>query len=87
MAGLLCAFEVVKVQAAPPMVWIVDLDLPGRRSVTNDVEAVCTILQRSYPNHRIIYRDSVGNWDELAHDRGWFIGFRPAPDLALEVPA
>jgi hypothetical protein len=87
MASLLCDFEVVKVQAAPPMVWIVDLDLAGRRSVTNDAEAVCALLQRSYPNHRIIYMDSMGLWDELAHDRGWFIGFRPARDLAIEVSA
>lgn len=86
MAAIACDFEVVKVSASPPMVWIVDLDA-GRRSVTNDAEAVCTLLQRSYPNHRIIYRDSSGDWDELAHDRGWFIGFRPARDLAIEVPA
>jgi len=83
--SLACAFEVVKVQAQPPMVWIVDTN--GQKSVTNDSEAVCTVLQRSYPNHRIIYRDSSGDWDELAHDRGWFIGFRTARDLAIAVPA
>jgi hypothetical protein len=86
MAAIACDFEVVKVSVSPPMVWIVDLDA-RRRSVANDAEAVCTLLQRSYPNHRIIYRDSSGDWDELAHDRGWFIGFRPALDLAIEVPA
>lgn len=86
MAQLSCDFEVVKVQERPPMVWIVDEDR-GARSVTNDAEAVCAALQKSYPNHRIIYRDSSGAWDELAHDRGWFIGFRPARDLAIEVAA
>jgi len=86
MAALACEFEVVKVQVSPPMVWIRDQDC-GSKSVTNDAEAVCAILHRSYPNHRIIYRDSSGDWDELAHDRGWFIGFRPARYLAIEVPA
>jgi len=86
MAALACEFEVVKVQVSPPMVWILDQDR-GSKSVTNDADAVCIILHHSYPNHRIIYRDSSGDWDELAHDRGWFIGFRPARDLAIEVPA
>lgn len=86
MTQLSCDLSVVKVQAQPPMVWIVDGD-GGPKSITNDAEAVCSVLHRSYPNHRIIYRDSSGDWDELAHDRGWFIGFRPARDLALEVSA
>jgi hypothetical protein len=87
MGALACDFEVVRVSAQPPMVWIVDTDQLGKRSVTNDAEAVCAAVNRAYPAHRIIYRDSDGNWDELAHDRGWFIGFRPARDLAIEVAA
>lgn len=86
MGALVCEFEVVKVQAQPPMVWIVDLDLGGP-SVTNSADMVCQRLHRGYPHHRIIYRDSSGDWDELAHDRGWFIGYRPARDLAIAVPA
>ena len=87
MAQLLCDFTVVRVSASPPIVWITDDDNPCRRSITNDAETVCQILQRAYPGHRIIYRDTMGSWDELAHDRGCFLGFRPARDLAIEVPA
>jgi len=86
MNSLACEFEVVKIQAQPPMVWIVDTN-EGGPSVTNTADQVCQLLNRSYPAHRIIYRDSSGDWDELAHDRGWFIGFRPARDLGIEVPA
>lgn len=64
-------------------VWIVDLDLEGARSVTNDAELVVAELAKVYGDRRIIYRDSMGNWDELQHDGERFTGFRPARDLAL----
>lgn len=62
-------------------VWLVDLDR-GTRSVTNDADAVCLALNEQYPGRRIIYRDSMGRWDELRHDRGRFLDYAPAPHLA-----
>lgn len=69
-------YDVVKV--AEDMVWIVDLDR-GNRSVTNDAERVVAELAKQYGERRIIYRDSMGRWDELVHEAGRFTGYRPVP--------
>jgi len=62
-------------------VWVTDND--GRVSVTNDAEAVVKYINHSYPNYRIIYRDTMGNWDELLHVNGDFTGFTTARMEAL----
>jgi len=62
---------------------VTDLDTRGRRSVTNDAEAVLEALNASVgidENTRVIYRDSKGDWDELKYNRwgdscfGGFVG-------------
>ena len=58
-------FEIVRVES--DRIFIVDLDL-GSRSVTNDAEWVYTVLTKTFPNKRVIYRDSMKNWGELAVD-------------------
>ncbi len=67
----------------PAMVWIVDDFQEGSPSlsVTNDAEAVCKAVHAKYPNHRIIYCDTDGKWDELLHNAGVFKGYAPARDL------
>lgn len=67
-------YEVVEVLA--DMVFLVDLDM-GNRSVTNDVEAVVAEVLALHPGRRIVYRDSMGRWDELCHDGGAFTRFAP----------
>jgi hypothetical protein len=47
-------------------VFIVDCDIG--MSVTNDAENVVEKLLTNYGNKRIIYRDTMGSWDELCHD-------------------
>jgi hypothetical protein len=76
------AYEVVRVDDARCIVWIVDLDTLGARSVTNDAEAVVQALHAQYHGFRVIYRDSMGNWDELVHAQGRFMDYRPARDMA-----
>lgn len=49
-------------------------------SITSDAEEVCKRVNKEYPHHRIYYKDSLGNWDELLHNGGWFVGFRIIPD-------
>ena len=56
-------------------IYIIDLD--GPVSVTNDAEAVVEYLLVQFPNTRIAYRDTMGNWDELDHDGRKFTGFKP----------
>lgn len=79
-------YRVAKAVAKPAsgeyLVWIEDLN--GALSVTNDAEAVCHDLQAGFPGYRIIYRDSMGLWDELVHDHGRFTGFAPARTLIPE---
>jgi len=69
-------------------VWIIDqcdvmpLVYPPPPSVTNDAERVCRRLYSRFGNYRYYYRDTMGNWDELVHDRGHFTRFAPARELA-----
>jgi len=51
----------------------------GGRSVTNDAEnVIATLADRGVPVDRhIIYRDSIGRWDEMIVARGRFEGFAP----------
>lgn len=89
------AFTVVQVQMPGNdrvgMVWIRDDCLQKQTmSVTNDAEAVCAALHLQYPNHRIIYCDTEGKWDELVHNAGVFKSFLPARNLAptgKKIPA
>lgn len=58
------------------VIWVVDLDAPGYRSVTNDADNVVPYMLEAYGNHPIIYKDSTGQWDMLEHDGVRFTGFR-----------
>lgn len=57
------------------MVFIIDENVG--LSITNDAENVVIELLAKYPNHRIIYCDTDGQWDELLHWNGQFTGFAP----------
>lgn len=74
-------WSVLTSQQMPSIVWIVDHD--GPVSITNDAEAVCFAVHRMYPNHLIIYSDTMGQWDELVyrHTDGKFLRFASARDL------
>jgi len=64
------------------------VDLHGARSVTNDAEAVVENLKDVYgglKGWRILYRDSMGNWDELRHNGETFTGFRNLSDTVLKT--
>lgn len=55
-------YEIVRVEN--DRVFIIDLDL-GNKSVTNDSEWVFDEIKNHFPNKRLIYRDTLGQWDEL----------------------
>lgn len=46
-------------------------------TVTNDAENVVKELAPQLGSRRLLYIDSEGDMDELAHEHGRFIGFRP----------
>jgi hypothetical protein len=60
-------FEIVRV--TDDTVFLIDLD-EGRTSVTNDAENVFAYIQKIHPNKHVVYRDSMGCWDEIIMDRG-----------------
>lgn len=62
--------------ASSDVVYLVDLD-EGGKSVTNDAEAVVSEVAAEYPECRIVYRDTMGRWDELVHTDGIFEDFKP----------
>jgi len=74
-------YEQVKIDHAGKIVWIRDLDAGGK-SVTNDAENVVQELNERHPGYRVIYKDSMGQWDELNHDNGKFIGYTHARHMA-----
>jgi len=56
------------------LIWAIDAD-DGAASITNDAEAVTEFLVAAYGDKPIIYRDTEGRWDFLAHRGGRFTGF------------
>ena len=61
---------------------IVDLNL-GNKSVTNDIENVLADIKQTNDLRgvTITYLDSMKDVDEIVHDNGHFIAFRPGvPD-------
>jgi hypothetical protein len=58
-------YSVVKVDK--DRVFLIDLNL-GNKSITNDAENVYKEIINIFPNHRIIYRDTMGRWDEISLD-------------------
>lgn len=69
------SYEIIRVDNREDKVFIEDLNIG--KSVTNDAEEVVEELNNQFPEYRIIYKDSMGNWDELCHDLGSFTGFAP----------
>ena len=57
------------------MVYLIDHD--DGMSITNDAEAVVQTTNELYPGYRIVYMDTMGNWDELVHNDGVFDRFAP----------
>lgn len=55
------SFKVVQVDT--DRVFIIDLD--QGMSVTNDAENVAKHIQQRYPGKRLVYRDTMSNWDEI----------------------
>ena len=68
------AYQVVG--TTPGVVFLMDLD-DGGRSVTNAAAEVVAEVLGAHPGCRIVYRDSMGGWDELRHEDGAFSGFAP----------
>lgn len=61
---------------ADGIVFIADED-NGRRTVTNDAEAVCPYVNNKFPSKRIVYLGTDGVWTEMIHQRGTFQKFVP----------
>lgn len=65
---------------------IIDLHEPGSRSVTNAIEDVLHELRLRFGLDLppiVIYRDTEGVWDGVAHIEGIFRGFHPIRETDL----
>ena len=82
MAELRSNYKMELIDLKDRLIKIIDLD--GPRSVTNDAERVVAELNKRFPNYRILYQDTMGNWDELLHIHGIFTGFAPGPNSTVD---
>ena len=48
----------------------------GGMSVTNDAESVYLEVTKQHPNHRVIYRDTMGLWDEITMTEDGDLNFK-----------
>ena len=72
----------------PYFMYIIDTG-EKEKSVTNDVEKVLSYLSQNFNlgNRRLIYRDSMGCVDEIIHDNGRFIKFKPGHKGIMDLIA
>ena len=82
-------YEIVRIE--DDRVFIVDLDL-GNASVTNDAEEVFKEIKLHFPGRRLIYRDTLFNWDEIIEDTHWINYIRyfehvPSIDEIKKIPS
>jgi hypothetical protein len=75
-------YEIILVDDDGGIIYLADRDM-GNVSVTNDAENVAKAIHAQYPYCRIIYKDSMGNWDEILHAGGIFKGFKQARGPSL----
>lgn len=80
-------YEVV--ESGPEWTTLRDLDEPGRRSITNDVERVLADVDRAGllpPGRRLRYYDTEGALDEIVFEhRAAFVRFEPGPATRREA--
>lgn len=77
--GCRANYTILRQQSEPEkIVWINDVGHDkGCPTVTNDAHAVVKSVLARWPDHRVIYRDSDGRWDELKHDGQAFTDYAP----------
>lgn len=66
---------------------IIDLNLPGKISVTNNIKQILLDIKeeiKTLPD-KIIYRDSSGEFDGVEHVQGNFIRFYPIRETDLHI--
>lgn len=66
--------NVIFVALVNDIVYLADSN-DGSMSITNDAEAVTAMYGKK--GHRIVYKDTMGQWDELIHENGMFKDFAP----------
>lgn len=76
-------FQLVQVDS--DRIFLVDKDIPGTRSVTNDAENVVLWAQANYRGKRVIYRDTLGGWDEIIVAGNNAVTFLPYDEYVPDV--
>lgn len=74
-------FELVEYDDVHHIVFLRDLD-QGGMTITNNAEAVYQHVRTYWGAVRVVYQDTLGNWDEITQQAGehpgdWRIVFKP----------
>ncbi len=69
------SFYMDSIDHSEKIVYFTDMDVG--RSMTNDAENVVEYSNLQYPGYRVMYQDTMKNWDEMVHENGVFVGFKP----------
>jgi hypothetical protein len=68
--------DVAVISVETDRVFVIDENIGGR-SITNDAEWVWARVATQYPGRRLVYRDTMGRWDEIAITRDGDAVFLP----------
>lgn len=82
-------FEFVEYDEKHHIVFIRDLN-SGGMSITNNAEAVYQHVRTYWGAVRVVYQDTMGNWDEIIQQAGeypgdWCITFTPWQGLFMDT--
>lgn len=82
-------FELVEYNRDHRIVFIRDLD-QGDMSITNNAEEIYRHIRTHYGAVRVVYQDTLGQWDEIAIAAGgnpgdWQVVFLPWNGLAWDI--
>lgn len=82
-------FDLLEYNTEHQIVFIRDRN-DGSMSVTNDAENVYDYIRHRYGAVRVVYQDSMGQWDEIIQVAGnypaeWRIAFQPWNGLAWDI--
>jgi hypothetical protein len=82
-------FELVEYDDKHHIVFLRDLDQCGM-TITNNAEAVYRHVRTYWGAVRVVYQDTMGNWDEIIEQAGsepgeWQISFAPWQGLFMDT--
>lgn len=76
---------VLEVNHISKIVFIQDTNHPGNKSITNDADKVFNTIQNNFPNYRLVYKDSQGDWGEIIKSNYWGVEIKPWHGIVWDI--